>query len=298
MFENHSFVESVVTFSRNLIALDDCLKVLGIERNARYQEIIERHENRLLKFSAERCIKEDLDDGIAPFGREKEIFVGGHKRKFINLRQSIICVQQAIDMGLISREFGLDFLQWYAKIVESGIEQWYVEKSEEALQDSLIMLAGYGRIIIRQEVTILDSLPDSDKKTRRFDLIEFDNPRRAVRIREIKKHTITINHVRDAIENRRYLELAAQRFPGKRVDFIFCSPAGIENNASNFIDQFDNIYYEEIQELSLRLYLNALNHTPIEGWIFFQRNIFNKFQNILPEQKLLQAAAVKRRKKK
>ncbi len=294
MFEDHSFLDKSVTFSRNLIALDDCLKVLGIKRNSQYREILRRHEERLLRFPEEAST-----DGIAPFGREKEILVCGRKRKFINLRQSMICVERAIDLGIISRECGFDFLQWYAGIVESGIEQWYVEKSEEALQDSLIMLAGYGRIIIRQEVTILDNISDSDKKTRRFDLVEFDNFRKAVRIREIKKHTITINHVREAIEKRRYLELAVQKYPGKRVDFIFCSPAGIEDNASDFIDQFDNIYYEEMQELSLRLYLNALDHTPTEGWTFFQRNISSKFQNILPEQKLLQAVEdVKRKKRK
>lgn len=292
MFEVYNFFDKSVTFSRNLIALPDFLKVLGIRQNSQYREIIKRHEDRLSKFS-----EEANTNGIAPFGREK--LVGGGNRKFINLRQAIICVDQAIDLRIISREYGFDFLQWYAEIVESGIEQWYVEKSEEALQDSLIMLAGYGRIVIRQEVTILDNLSDSDRKTRRFELVEFDNPRKAVRVREIKKHTITINHVREAIEKRRYLELAAQKYPEKRVDFIFCSPAGIEDNASNFIDQFDNIYYEEMQELSLRLYLNALDHTPVEGWTFFQRNIFSKFQNILPDQKLLQAAEdVKRKRSK
>jgi hypothetical protein len=285
MFEVYNFSDKSVTFSRNLIALPDFLKVLRVRQNSQYREMIKRHEDRISKFP-----EEAYTNGIAPFGREKEILVGGGKRKFINLRQAIICVDQAIDLRIISREYGFDFLQWYADIVESGIEQWYVEKSEEALQDSLIMLAGYGRIVIRQEVTILDNLSDSDKKTRRFDLVEFDNPRKAVRVREIKKHTITINHVREAIEKRRYLELAAQKYPEKRVDFIFCSPTGIEDSASNFIDQFNNIYYEEMQELSLRLYLNALDHTPVEGWTFFQRNVLSKFQNILPDQKLLQAA--------
>ncbi|VXD22152.1 hypothetical protein PL8927_730025 [Planktothrix serta PCC 8927] len=294
MFEVHYFSDNSVTFSRNLIALSDLLTVLGIRQKAQYQNIIKRHEERLSQFP-----EEAYTNDLAPFGREKEIFVSGNKRKFINLRQSIICVHQAINLGIITSQYGFNFLQWYAYIVESGIEQWYVEKSEEALQDSLIMLAGYGRIVIRQEVTILDNLSDSDKKTRRFDLVEFDNPRKAVRIRELKKHTITINHVREAIEKRRYLELAVQKYPGKQVDFIFCSPAGIEDSASNFIDQFENIYYEEMQELSLRLYLNALDHTPIEGWTYFQRNIFSKFQNILPEQKLLRAAEdVKRQKRK
>ncbi|MCD8488040.1 MAG: hypothetical protein LRZ84_15195 [Desertifilum sp.] len=292
MFEVREFLGVPITLSRQLIDLDDSLKALKVQHPKKtYLEIVRRHDDRLANATENlRDYENYSEEVIFPFGREKIVLVTGQKRRFINSRQLIICIQQAIEMSKIPEDRGFIFLQWYTEIVDSAIEQWYVEKSEEDLQDRLIMLAGYGKIPLRQEFTVLDNLPDSDKKTRRFDLVEFVNRANLVRIREIKKHRITLNHVRDAIDNRRYLELAARRFPGKQVEFVFCSPDGIESDASQFIDQLDNIYYEAMQDLGLRLYLNALKHTPVQGWTFFQLNIAGKFRNILPEQKLLQAA--------
>jgi hypothetical protein len=189
MFETHRFDGTPVVFSRNLINLDDFLEALRINRS-RYQEIIKRHDESLSIASEELRITDSskelgatgsIDDlSTIPFGREKRVWVGDRRRKFIDLRQVVICVQQAIELGNINRHEGFEFLQWCVRIVDQGIEQLCHEESEESLQHSLTILAAYGRITLRPEFTVLD-LPDSDKKTRRFDLVEYDNPRHNVR---------------------------------------------------------------------------------------------------------------------
>ncbi|MBD2502483.1 hypothetical protein [Anabaena azotica] len=300
MFEVRYFHGNPITFSRQLIELDEFLKALGVQQSQKtYLQIVKEHNEYLANTSGDANNCENLsDESIFFFGQEKISLVTGQKRRFINSRQLVICIQQLIEMGKISSKNGWIFLQWYNGIVDSAIEQWYVEKTEEDIQDKLVLLAGYSNIRLRQEFTVIDNIPDSDKKTRRFDLVEFVNRSNLVRIREIKKHRITLNHVRDAIEKRCYIELASRNFPGKQVEFVFCSPSGIEEDASQFIDQLGSIYYEAVQDLGLRLYLNALKNRPIEGWTFFQLNVAGKFRNVLPETRLLQAAEERLRKQK
>lgn len=55
-------------------------------------------------------------------------------------------------------------------------------------------------------------------------------------------------------------------------------------------DNIEGVSFENIRDLGLRLYINALKHTPIEGWNYFKLNVVNKFLEILPEQKLLRSA--------
>lgn len=292
MFEIKYFFDKPITFSRQLVDPYECFTALGINRpKSTYLKVVERHNKYFSNTGDNGSDCENLSgEMIFQFGREKVCFVAGQKQTFVNLRQLVICIQQLIETKKISQENGFLFLQWYGSIVDDASEQWYVEKTEEELQDQLVLLAGYSNIRIRQEFTVIDDIPDSDKKTRRFDLIEFVNRSKKVRIREIKKHRITLNHVRDAIEKRRYIELASRNFPNKQIEFIFCSPSGIEDSADQYIRQLDRTYYEDVQELGLRLYLNALKNRPIEGWKFFQLNVADKFRNILPERKLLKAA--------
>jgi hypothetical protein len=151
------------------------------------------------------------------------------------------------------------------------------------------VLAGYGNIKLRQEVTVL-SLPNSQQITRRYDIVQFVNRTNTVKVRELKSRKITLRDIEITLSEKGYYEIAINRWPDKNIKLIFSSLQGIDQDAKDFIDEIEGITYEDVQDLGLRLYINALQNTPIEGWTYFQINVASKFMEILPPQKLLKAA--------
>jgi len=212
-----------------------------------------------------------------------------NERIFLNGQQIFICLEYLQQRDLIKNDEMMNFIRWYQSIVDRGIEIWMIDGQEEKIQDQLILLAGYGKIKLQQEVTVL-TRPGTQEKTRRYDIVEFINSGNTVKIRELKSHKITQQDIEKTLNTKDYLQLAQNRWPDKKIELIFSSLDGIDEQAELMIDTIPDISYEDVREFALRLYINALENTPREGWTFFKYNVVSKFSQILPDQKLLRAA--------
>ncbi|GEM_PF-4306122 len=276
MIKIYYYLDSSIKFYYNLISAYDFFTALKINH-----KISKQIFDKIIKISPQL------------FNNLKRINLKNNQeletKIFINSSQMIFCLKQLKSQQLIDEYMAWQFLQWYTNIIDNCLEIWMTDRKEERLQDQLILLAGYGKIKLQQEVTVL-ALANSLEKTRRYDIVEFVNKTNTVRIRELKSRKINIRDIEITLNEKGYYQIATQRWQDKNIEFIFSSLEGIEESAELLIDNIEGVSFENIRDLGLRLYINALKHTPLEGWNNFTLNVVNKFLEILPEQKLLRSA--------
>lgn len=96
----------------------------------------------------------------------------------------------------------------------------------------------------------------------------------------MKSHTLSEQDVITTIVDKHYLELAAQRYPGKPIELIFTSNKGItweakaaikelmkgQEGYTNILGVKAKITFIDLQDITQRLVTNFLESSPIESW--------------------------------
>lgn len=152
---------------------------------------------------------------------------------------------------------------------------------ESELQKQIIELNAYSTINFRFEIAVKNSFDTQDEAShRRWDWVE--QLPKVVKVYELKARTISENHIRETLFNKHYLELAAQKYPNKPIEFIFTSPKGISWEAKALIRELMNdqqgyttilgvkakISFIDLQDISQRLVDNIINNNPAESWFW------------------------------
>ncbi len=269
----HTYQGETFGFCNNLIRADDLYYFFGVASDRAFRRSLQtkldcRNGTRLIQIPTRQ---------------------GFEAKQFLNTSQVYIFLrslleEQKIDIGAFHR-----FLEWHHNIIDNGDEIWFSESKERRLQEQLILLASFSNTRLIQENTAL-SLPGSSEKTRRFDLVQFINRTNTVRIRELKAQKVSLRDVVKTLEEKQYKLTAEKKWPNKNIELVFSSLDGIEEDAALFIADLEKVWFEPIQELSIRLYMKALEKTPLEGWRYFQNNVVNRFLEILPDRPSLMAA--------
>lgn len=165
--------------------------------------------------------------------------------------------------------------------------------TEEQVQEALCSLASYTNRHFKREHTLVNTLADgidNTAKTRRFDLIEMCG--RDLKIYELKKSPLTTDHIKEVIGDKGYLELAASRFPTKRVKLFFVAPS-ITPAAERLIKQFSKITFIPLSSLVVDLVNEIRDEIRTESkeaeW-FLDKKILPQFEKILPLPKVVKAA--------
>ena len=165
-----------------------------------------------------------------------------------------------------------------------------VNDSEETLHNAICALSSYTNRHFKREQIIVNSLADGFEnvaKTRRFDLVEKSG--RYVRVMELKAHPLTTDHIKEAVGDKGYLELAIAKYPKKRVKLVFVAP-DITYSAKRLLKQMTKVEFISLNTLVSELVDEVKTEfkTADSEW-YFTKHILPQFSNVLP-MKVLSAA--------
>lgn len=235
---------------------------------------------RSIKFTGEKLAKfkqlyqETYNESL---GRAPAVWVGDWEHSYAYLVQG-------------RTETAKDFQTLGSKAVETAVKKVINQPlpliTEEQLQDQIIKLAGYSNVNFRFEVAVFNPFQVEDQAShRRWDWVE--NLPRVTKLYELKAHTISERDIQNTIFNKHYLELAAQKYPNKPLEFIFTSPKGISWEAKDLIKDLmkgqegytdilgvrAKISFIDLQDIAQRLVTNIVNHSPIEAWFWILKQL-------------------------
>jgi hypothetical protein len=176
-----------------------------------------------------------------------------------------------------------DFQNLGSKSIEKLVLQDIqpIKIDENTLQKQIIELASYSNINFKFEVGVKNTFYTPDEAShRRWDWIE--RLPKVTKIYELKSHTLTEQDVRVTIFDKHYVELAFERYPGKPIEIIFCSPKGISWEAKTLIKELMNnqegyvnllgvkvkITFMDLQNIAQRLVTNFIESSPMESWFW------------------------------
>ena len=165
-----------------------------------------------------------------------------------------------------------------------------VTDSEETLHNAICALSSYTNRHFKREQIIANTLADGFEnvaKSRRFDLVEKSG--RYVKVMELKANPLTTDHVKEAVGDKGYLELAIAKYPKKRVKLVFVAP-DITHSANRLLKQMTKVEFVSLNTLVTEL----VNEVKTEfkdadsEW-YFSKYILPQFNNVLPMKALTAA---------
>jgi hypothetical protein len=163
-----------------------------------------------------------------------------------------------------------------------------VPPSEEQLHDAICSLAAYTNRHFKREQIVVNSFTDQSARTRRFDLVEKSG--RSVKIMELKAHPLTTDHIKEAIGDKGYLELAIAKYPTKRVKMYFVAPS-ITKSAERLLARMTKVEFLSLGNLVADLVgeIRTEFKDNDSEW-YLTKEILPKFAGVLPVQNLLKAS--------
>lgn len=165
-----------------------------------------------------------------------------------------------------------------------------VASSEEQLHDAICALSAYTNRHFKREQIVINSFTDQSAKTRRFDLVE--KVGRNVKVMELKAHPLTTDHIKEAIGDKGYLELAIAKYPTKRVKLTFVAPY-ITKPAERLLNRMNKVEFLSLSKLVADLVSEIRNEFKDNDseW-YLHKEILPKFSHVLPIDniKLLKAS--------
>jgi hypothetical protein len=170
-----------------------------------------------------------------------------------------------------------------AKLAQS--QQQY--QTEEAIHDAICALSSYTNRHFKREQIVINSFTDQSARTRRFDLVETKG--RVVSVFELKPNTLTTDHIKEAIGDKGYIELAKLKYPKKCVKFYFVAPT-ITKSAKRLLKQMTKVEFISLDYLVNQLVEAIREEFKLAGseW-YFEKEIIPKFADVLPVKNLLKA---------
>lgn len=165
---------------------------------------------------------------------------------------------------------------------------------EEKTQEAICLLASYGNRHFKREQLIHNKLADgvnNTARTRRFDLVETKG--RYLTVYEIKKDTLTADHIKEVIGDKGYLELATNRYSTKRVKLVFIAER-ITAAALRLLKECSKVEFISLGSLVSSLVEEIKEEITKESkdgeWYLYKR-ILPQFEGVLPlPPKLIKAA--------
>jgi hypothetical protein len=136
----------------------------------------------------------------------------------------------------------------------------YSKYSEEEISDVITLLSSKLTNTPYQQEKLLNN------GAIRIDL--FTCTRRVAYAIELKKHQITLAHVKEKLENKQYLTHLIKEFPLLNIEFIFSSPKGIT---------FEALMY--LQQASKSITQHKIIYKPVSSLIW---SMLNKREKELP----------------
>ena len=165
-----------------------------------------------------------------------------------------------------------------------------VPPSEEQLHDAICALSAYTNRHFKREQIVVNSFTDQSARTRRFDLVE--KAGRNVTVLELKASPLTTDHIKEAIGDKGYLELAIAKYPTKRVKLYFVAPS-ITKSAERLLNRMTKVEFLSLGDLVADLVgeIRTEFKDNDSEW-YLTKEILPKFAHVLPvnEVKLLQAS--------
>ncbi|MBN3927119.1 hypothetical protein [Nostoc sp. NMS4] len=235
----------------------------------------ERLAGRALKLEGEKLANFKIlyreQNGIS-LGRINSIWVGDFLHAYSYLVQ-----------GDSTTAKGFQFLG--AKAIEVASTNEINHVIEPDLQKQLIELVAYSNVGFKFEVAILDSFNPGSH--RRWDFVE--RLPKVVKIYELKAHTLSEQEVKTTLVNKKYIELALEKYPGKSIEFVFTSPKGINWEAKSYIEEVNKnakklypnakvkVSFIDLQSITERVINNIVDNSPIESHFFFMKKLREEF---------------------
>ena len=165
-----------------------------------------------------------------------------------------------------------------------------VPPSEEQLHDAICALSAYTNRHFKREQIVVNSFTDQSARTRRFDLVE--KAGRNVTVLELKASPLTTDHIKEAIGDKGYLELAIAKYPTKRVKLYFVAPS-ITKSAERLLNRMTKVKFLSLSNLVADLVSEIRTEFKDNDseW-YLTKEILPKFAGVLPVSgvKLLQAS--------
>ncbi len=206
-----------------------------------------------------------------PLGRAPSLIVGDWKRTYAYLTQG-------------KSETAKDFQGLGARAVEVASTN-ELHTIEPDLQKQLIELSAYSNIGFKFEVATYDTFNPGSH--RRWDFVE--RLPKVIKIHELKARTLSEQDVRATLVDKKYIELAIEKYPNKSIEFIFTSPKGISWEAKNYIQEVNynskklypgskvKVSFIDLQDITERVINNILDNSPIESHFWLKKKLEQEF---------------------
>ncbi|AVH67046.1 hypothetical protein [Nostoc sp. 'Peltigera membranacea cyanobiont' N6] len=172
--------------------------------------------------------------------------------------------------------------------IETSVKKEIEESShviEPDLQKQLIELVAYSNVGFKFEVAILDTFNPGSH--RRWDFVE--RLPRVIKVYELKAHTLSEQEVKTTLVNKKYIELAIEKYPNKSIEFIFTSPKGINWEAKSYIEEVNKdakklypgakvkVSFIDLQSITERVVNNIVDNSPIESHFWLKKKLETEF---------------------
>ncbi len=208
-------------------------------------------------------------------GRIKALWVGDFLHAYSYLTQG-------------SSQAAKDFQTLGSVAIKTSVEREIEESShtiEPDLQKQIIELSAYSNIDFKFEVAILDSFNPGSH--RRWDFVE--RLPKVVKIYELKARTLSEQDVKATLVDKKYIQLAIQKYPNKSIEFIFTSPKGINWEAKNYIEEVNEnakklypeakvkVSFVDLQSITERVINNIVDNSPIESHFWLKKKLETEF---------------------
>lgn len=164
-----------------------------------------------------------------------------------------------------------------------------VPPSEEQLHDAICGLASYTDRRFKREQIVANTFTDQPARTRRFDLVE--KAGRNVTVLELKANALTTDHIKEAIGDKGYLELAIAKYPKKRVKMLFVAPS-ITKSAERLLNRMTKVEFLSLGNLVADLVSEIRTEFKDNDseW-YLTKEILPKFAGVLPVGEVKQLVA-------
>ncbi|MFS0515132.1 hypothetical protein ACEYW6_10465 [Nostoc sp. UIC 10607] len=184
-----------------------------------------------------------------------------------------------------SSQVAKGFQELGAKAIEVASTNEIQHTVEPELQKQLIELVAYSNVGFKFEVAILDSFNPGSH--RRWDFVE--RLPRVIKIYELKARTLSEQDVKATLVDKKYVELALEKYPNKSIEFIFTSPKGINWEAKSYIEEVNEnakklypnakvkVSFIDLQSITERVVNNIIDNSPIESHFFFMKKLREEF---------------------
>ena len=186
------------------------------------------------------------------------------------------------------KEIGANSVEKVVSNVTSNVIPLYPSKphltvlsaTEEQLHDAICALSAYTNRHFKREQIVVNSFTDQSAKTRRFDLVE--KVGRNVKVMELKAHPLTTDHIKEAIGDKGYLELAMLKYPTKRVKLTFVAPS-ITKSAERLLNRMTKVEFLSLGNLVADLVSEIRTEFKDNDseW-YLTKEILPKFNHVLP----------------